>query len=141
MNVGRKGAAALAAAIALGTVSGASAADFELSIVDTGTRDYYCTTTLMVSNATDGALDEINGHLVLMSGDDAVGQSKGGSLLNAQPGDSTTAIFDAPNAPCDSVNAYRFVVGICRVDGQFLNAEECAGRIAGIAPVSEVVSR
>ncbi len=142
-----KSATFLAAAFVGGIAAGAcldnaGAADFELSLTDTGKRDYYCTVTLTVTNTTDDVvLDEINGRLMLRIGEEQVARSKGASLLAAPPGGTASATFETPDAPCDDIDSYHFVVGICRIEGSFIGADECAPRISGIAPVSAIVSR
>ena len=136
-------AAAFAGAIAAGAcLDNAGAAEFELSLTETGKRDYYCTVTLTVTNTTDDVvLDEINGRVMLRIGEEQVGRSKGASLLAAAPGGTASATFETPDAPCEEVDNYHFVVGICRIEGDFVGADECAPRIGGVAPVSAIVSR
>ena len=136
-------AVAFAGAIGAGAcLADAGAAEFELSLSETGKRDYYCTVTLTVTNTTDDVvLDEINGRVMLRIGEEPVGRSKGASLLTAPPGGTASATFETPDAPCDEVDNVHFVVGICRIEGDFVGAAECAPRIGAVAPVSAIVSR
>lgn len=111
------------------------AADFEVSVTETGTRDYYCTTTVEVANNADVRLNEINAKLVLLDGDEPVGETRAGSMLGADPGATASVVLDAPNAPCDAISAYTLVIGICRIDGSFVKAGDCAGRVAVAEPI------
>ncbi|MEO1200584.1 MAG: hypothetical protein AAFX39_15355 [Pseudomonadota bacterium] len=123
----------LLSALALVAVtSGAVAqtADYSLSVVETGQRDYYCTVTLRLDNASDGTVNDLNGSVVLLAGDEAVGQSRASSFLNVGPGETGERLFEAPNAPCAEVTEYRFDVNSCRIDGSFRDASECATRLA-----------
>ena len=119
----------------------ASANDLHLSVIDTGMRDYYCTTTVRLENAGTETVDDLNGFLVLLNGDAEIGQSKAGSFFGLAPGAAAEVTFDAPNAPCAEVTALRFVVGACRIDQSFRDQADCAARIDPGAPITEAVAR
>lgn len=122
--------------------SPAYAADFELALKATGKRDYYCTATLEVTNTTsDVVLDEINGRVMLRSKDAPVGRSKGASLLAIPPGAAATATYETPDAPCEAIDGYTFVISICRIGGRFVDAADCAARISVAAPIDGVTSQ
>ena len=78
----------------------------------------------------------MNGHFFSFLGDEHVGRSKGASFLNLAPGDSAEAVFETPNAPCDDVTSYRFVIGACRIESSFIDKAECAGLIDSTDPIS-----
>lgn len=125
----------------LGLAVSAEAADYRLTVVETGVRDYYCTLTARLENASDETLDDLNGFFVLLVGRDQVGQSWANSFLNTAPGGATDVLFEAPNAPCADVTDLRFVVGACRVGRSFLDHADCAARLETAAPISEAVPR
>ncbi|MGD1883904.1 MAG: hypothetical protein ACFB11_16550 [Paracoccaceae bacterium] len=104
-------------------------ADYKLDLVETGLREYYCTITVMLTNNSDQPLTEINGYFLSYVGDMQVGRSKGNSFLNMEPGGSTEAIFETPNAPCDDVTRYDFVIGACRIGSGFEDRSVCLNRI------------
>ena len=118
----------------------AATADYVLSVEETGLRDYYCQVTVSLENTSDAALTEINGHFFSFVGDEQVGRSKGASFLNIAPGASAITIFETPNAPCDDVNRYEFVVGACRISTGFEDKALCAGRITGTGPIAGAVA-
>ena len=120
------GALTLAAA---STGAFAQTTDYRLSIVETGQRDYYCTVTVQLANASEETLNDLNGSLVLLAGDDEVGQSRASSFLNVGPGETVERTFESPNAPCADVTGYRFVVSACRSDGSFRDPADCAARL------------
>lgn len=112
-------------------------ADYSLEFEGTSFREYYCGVTLKLTNKSDAPLTEINGFVVSIIGDEQVGRSRGASFNNLAPGDSATALFEAPHAPCDEATQYQFVVGACRIGSGFSAQEECAVRIRGVEPVAE----
>ncbi|WP_224826721.1 DUF4232 domain-containing protein [Cognatishimia sp. MH4019] len=124
-------AAALSASLAT-----TAAADYMLTLQDTGMRSYYCTITVSLTNTTDTPLTEVNGHFFSFLGEEQVGRSKGASFLNIAPGDSAEAVFETPNAPCDEVTSYRFIIGACRIDSSFINKADCATLIDATEPIS-----
>lgn len=131
-----RGIMAAALGLAAGTAAGAQAAEFELSLGEVGLREYYCTAEMTLTNRTDAPVLEVSGHFFLYVGEDQVGRSKGTWFMNLAPGESVTAVFETPNAPCEDVDRYAFVVGACRLEGPgFEPVTACATRIAGTAPV------
>ena len=126
---------------ALSPAASALAAEYRLSVVDTGTRDYYCTTTVRLDNGSAETLNDLNGFLVLLAGDVEIGRSRAGSFFALAPGAAADVTFDAPNAPCAEVTGLRFVVGACRIDQSFRDQADCAARIDPIAPIAEAVAR
>lgn len=117
--------------LALCLCSGSTAlADYKLNLTETGLRDYYCTITVTLTNETDAALTEVNGFFLSFVEEEQVGRSKGSSFMNVPPGGIATAIFETPNAPCDDVTRYDFVIGACRVGAGFEDRSVCAERMA-----------
>lgn len=114
----------------------AAANDYMLSITDTGLREYYCQLTVTLENTTDATLTEISGYFYSFIGDEQVGRSKGAWFMNVGPGDVATATFETPNAPCDQVERYEFVVGACRFDAGFAEKSECAAKIGSSGPIA-----
>ena len=109
----------------------AQAADYELSIVGTGLREYYCQIDVALQNNTDETLTEISGFFYSFVGQAEVGRSKGAWFMNVPAGGSAQATFETPNAPCDDVQSYQFIVGACLFGPTFENKSECAKRIGG----------
>ena len=60
---------------------------------------------------------------------------------NTDKEQAKNSTFLTPNAPCDDVSAYEFVVGACRFDASFADKGECAARIAPEAPITEATPR
>ena len=126
---------------ALTPAATALADDLRLSVVETGVRDYYCTTTLRLENSGTETLNDLNGFLVLIGDGAEIGRSRAASFFAVDPGGSADITFDAPNAPCDAVTDLRFVVGACRIDQSFRDQADCATRIDPVAPIAEAVAR
>ena len=126
-------------------IGNAAAADYRLTLTEFGKRDYYCTITVTLENLSEQPLVEINGFFLSFVGDEEVGRSKGASFLDVAPGESTTAEFETPNAPCtdaaSAVTGYRFFVGACRVGQSFMDRDACADRIESIAPILSTAGR
>ena len=118
----------IAAALAGGP---ARAADFVLSLTDTGKREYYCQIMVTLENRSDAVLTEVSGHFFSYLGDAEVGRSKGAWFMNVPPGGRAEAVFETPNAPCDAVERYAFVIGACRLGPDFAPQSVCAERMAG----------
>ena len=127
--------------VLLAPAAAALAEDLRLSVVETGIRDYYCTTTVRLENASAETVNDLNGFLVLLAGEAEVGQSRSSSFFALAPGAVADITFDAPNAPCADVTGLRFVVGACRIDQSFRDQADCAARIAPVAPIAEAVAR
>ena len=119
----------------------AKAADFRMSVVETGVRSYYCTMTVRLENGAAGTVNDLNGYFVLYAGDDQVGQSRATSFLNVAPGTVSDTIFEAPNAPCAEITGASFVVGACRIDQSFRDLADCADRLETTLPIREAVAR
>ncbi|ABV93761.1 hypothetical protein Dshi_2022 [Dinoroseobacter shibae DFL 12 = DSM 16493] len=129
----------LATAAYLCAASAAHGAEFELSLGEIGLREYYCTAQMTLANRGERPALEVSGHFLLYVGDTQVGRSKGTWFMNLAPGESVTAVFETPNAPCTEVERYAFVVGACRLDGPgFAPVADCAARITGVGPVEVV---
>jgi hypothetical protein len=58
--------------------------------------------------------------------------------MGVSPGGRTEAIFETPNAPCDAVERYEFVVGACRIGAGFEDQRHCAGLMGGIGRITVV---
>lgn len=134
-------AAVLLAALAWATAGAADEPAHRLSLTDTGLREYYCTVTLSLENHGAEAVTEINGYLLSEIDGAKVGRSKGASFLNVAPGASAEATFETPNAPCDDVEAYVFVIGACREGAGFQDRAACAEAIAPEPPVRAAIPR
>ncbi len=115
----------------------AMAGDFVLSLQQTGLRDYYCQITVALENRSDAPLTEISGHVLSFAGDAQVGRSKGAWFMNVAPGEAGAATFETPNAPCEAVTRYAFVIGACRIDGPgFADTSACTARMAAEVPMA-----
>ena len=119
----------------------AIAAEYRMSLVETGVRDYYCTYTVRLENSGPEPLNDLNGYFVLLDENEPVGESRSSSLLNAASGEVTETVFEAPNAPCDSVNGLQFVVSACRVGQSFRNQADCAANLETVSPILDAVPR
>ncbi|MEM8958843.1 MAG: hypothetical protein AAGC86_13645 [Pseudomonadota bacterium] len=113
----------------------AMAGDYELQLSDTGQREYYCTATITLENRTAAPLVEISGFFYTFVGDEQVGRSKGAWFMNVPAGESATAVFETPNAPCTEIDRYDFVIGACRIDAGFIDKNECAALVGGTDPI------
>ena len=112
------------------------AADYAITLTDTGLREYYCQITVALENTTDAPLTEISGFFYAYIGEEKVGRSKGSWFMNVPPGGTATATFETPNAPCDDVERYEFVLGACRIGAGFEDVSDCAARVEGAAPLT-----
>ncbi|MEM1429745.1 MAG: hypothetical protein AAGG09_09825 [Pseudomonadota bacterium] len=113
----------------------ASAADYMLALKETGLREYYCTITVSLTNMSDTTLTEISGFFYSYIGGEQVGRSKGTWFMNVSPGEEIARVFETPNAPCDDVTRYEFVVGACRLGAGFEDVSVCAERIGAEPPL------
>ncbi|MEL7524892.1 MAG: hypothetical protein AAFN16_03915 [Pseudomonadota bacterium] len=116
----------------------ASAAEFVLNLEGKGLREYYCTITVSLTNNSDAPLTEISGYFLSYVGEDRVGRSKGTWFMNVAPGEAQQKIFETPNAPCDDVTRYDFMIGACRLGTGFEDVSVCAERIELKSPLSAV---
>lgn len=121
--------------------TGPAVADYRMELSQTGMQDYYCSATIVLRNDTDAPLAEINGYLYVFVEEEKVGRSRGASFLDVAPGEQVEATFLTPNAPCEEITRYRFVVGACRLDGGFADPAICATGITAVAPIAEAVPR
>ena len=112
------------------------ASDYALSLEGTGLRDYYCQITVALENRTEAPLTEINGFFYAFVGEEKVGRSKGSGFLSVDPAARVEVTFETPNAPCDQIDRYEFVVGACRIGASFEDKAECAGRLEGARPIT-----
>jgi|GEM_PF-3185932 len=115
--------------------------DLELTLQETGKRDYYCRATFQLSGPEDLPFQDINGFFYVFVDDEQVGRSRGASFRFTDGGNTASATFETPNAPCPDVNGYVFVVGACMRGNGFVDRAECAAAIAPAAPVREVKER
>ena len=109
----------------------ASAEDYVLSLEGTGLREYYCQIHVTLENRSGSDLTEISGYFYNFIGSEQVGRSKGTWFLNVPAGATVTSTFETPNAPCNTVERYDFVVGACRFDISFVDKSACAALIRG----------
>lgn len=114
---------------------------FQLSLRDTGKREYYCTATFELTAQADAPYRDVNGYFYVFVGDRQVGRSKGTSFSFAGGKTSAQATFETPNAPCADVDGYAFVVGACLEGSGFADRAACAASIDAAAPVREVRAR
>lgn len=126
----------LCAAFALFVPSVAMASDYLLSLEETGLREYYCQITVSLTNTSEDPLTEISGYFYSYVSDERVGRSKGSWFMNVQPGETAQAVFETPNAPCDEISRYDFVVGACRLGASFEDVSMCLGRFKFEKPLS-----
>lgn len=110
-------------------------ADYTLRVGDTGKRDYYCTLTAILENGSDVPLTEISGFFYAYVGEEQVGRSKGAWFMNIAPGGRAEAEFETPNAPCQEVDRYVFVLGACRIGATFEDRADCTNLLDGQAPI------
>ena len=128
------------AALCAVAAAGPALAEYRLEFEGTSFREYYCGVTLAMTNDSDETLTEINGFVASMIDGEQVARSRGMSFLNLAPGERASALFEAPNAPCDEATEYVFIVGACRLGPGFSPQQECADRIVGVAPVAETAT-
>ena len=126
-------------AFVFGLPVAAQAADYSLSLESTGLRDYYCQITVALENHTDAPLTEINGYFYAYIGAEKAGRSKGAGFVAVAPKGRTEATFETPNAPCDQVERYEFVIGACRIGTSFEDQAACAARMSGTGKIKIVV--
>ncbi|MEL6205189.1 MAG: hypothetical protein AAFR47_07745 [Pseudomonadota bacterium] len=127
----RAGALALCAVVAAGPAT----AEYVLSLEGTGLREYYCQITVALENTSEAPLTEISGYFYNYVGDEKVGRSKGTWFMGVDPGARAEATFETPNAPCDAVERYEFVVGACRIGAGFEDVGVCAAQMRGTGPI------
>ncbi|WP_424970717.1 hypothetical protein [Dinoroseobacter sp. S76] len=127
----------LACGLALTLPATAAWAEFDLALGEIGKREYYCTAQMTLTNTGPDPVMEVSGHFYLYVGAERVGRSKGTWFMNIAPGASATAVFETPNAPCEAVDRYEFVVGACRLDGPgFDPVSACSAQIKGQGPIT-----
>lgn len=126
----------LVALLAFMIVGTAQASDYTLALEGTGKREYYCTKTVSLKNETAEPLIEISGFFYAFVDDEKVGRSKGAWFMNVPPGGKADAVFETPNAPCEAITRYDFVLGACRIGNTFEDKTSCAARISGSGPIT-----
>ncbi|WP_421724418.1 hypothetical protein [Bauldia sp.] len=114
---------------------------FELSLQETGKRDYYCTATFALTAQRSEPFQEVNGFFHAFVDDDQVGRTRAASFRFDEGQMSSTAVFESPDLPCEAINGYAFVVGACLRDRRFIDLTECAAEIAPVPPVNDVTAR
>ena len=122
--------------IALTLTAPALAVDYRVSLVEAGTRDYYCTTTIAIENMSDAPLLGINTFVDLMGSAGLINTSRGVLAGPIAPGETIQATMDAPNEPCGDIETYVLVVGTCQLEGGFRNLDECADAVEAIHPIT-----
>ena len=138
----RRIAAAVAVCAMVAPISHAVASEgLQMTLTDTGQREYYCQATFELVAPESAEYQDINGFFYVFVGDEQVGRSKGASFQFPDGQNTASATFETPNAPCDDVDRYVFVVGACMQGGGFVNRAECAETITGAPLVSEVRAR
>ncbi|MEM1129208.1 MAG: hypothetical protein AAGH83_01665 [Pseudomonadota bacterium] len=116
--------------------AGQAGAQYVLTIEGTGLREYYCQIVVSLENQSDEPLTEISGFFYNYVGEDLVGRSKGTWFMGVEPGARAEATFETPNAPCDDVDRYEFILGACRIGAEFEDKNFCAGLISGDGPIT-----
>lgn len=127
-----------AAAFCFALPATAAAEDYVLSLEGKGLREYYCLITVALENRTDAPLTEIAGYFYSYIGAEQVGRSKGSWFMGVAPGARAEATFETPNAPCDAVERYEFVIGACRIGADFEDKGHCAGLMDGTDRITVV---
>lgn len=107
----------------------AMAEDYHMTLIDTGKREYYCQIMVTLENKSESQLTEISGYFYSYKDGEKVGRSKGTWFMNVPAGETAEAVFETPNAPCEEVDRYEFVVGACRFGQSFEQQELCADKI------------
>lgn len=103
---------------------------YTMEQTETGLREYYCQATFTMKSDCPSRFADINGFFYVYIGDDEVGRSKGASFQFSKDETEATALFETPNAPCDDIDGYEFVVGACMEGRSFADRNECAATIA-----------
>lgn len=104
-------------------------------------EEYYCVTEGTITYSGAEPLREINGFFEIFKNGEQIGHSRGTSWLDLQPGDERSALFRAPNVPCDTADTYVFVVSACMQGTRFINKTDCAARITATEPVIAIRPR
>jgi hypothetical protein len=112
-----------------------AAADYRVSLLEAGTRDYYCATTITIENVSDTPLVSINAFVDLMRSDGLINTSRGVLAGPIAPGETVQMTMDAPNEPCADVESYVLVVGTCQVESGFRDRNACAAAFETVAPI------
>ncbi len=128
--------ASMLVAIALVLVGPVVAADYRVSLVEAGTRDYYCTTTIEIENISGAPLVGINTFVDLIGSNGLINTSRGVLAGPIAPGEALQMTMDSPNEPCASIESYVLVVGTCQVDEGFRSRDECAAAFEVVEPIT-----
>lgn len=112
------------------------AADYRVSLVEAGIRDYYCTTTIEIENLSDGSLVGINTFIDLVGPEGLINTSRGVMAGPIEPGDVLQMRMDAPNEPCGDIESYVLVVGTCQTDSGFRDRHDCAAAFETVDPIT-----
>ena len=115
-------------------------AEYELALVDTGKRDYYCTITVELIFFFYYSITEIYSFFLNYIGDELVGRSKGSSFMNVAPGASASATFETPNAPCTEVDTYEPIIGACRLGVSFEDKSVCVEKLSLEPPFKPAIA-
>lgn len=126
-------------AVALGT--NAEAADYRVSLVEAGERDYYCTTTIKIENISDAPLLGINTFVDLVGSSGLINTSRGVLAGPIAPGEAIQMTMDAPNEPCADIETYVLVVGTCQIESGFRNRNDCAAAFETVQPITAARGR
>ncbi|MEL6202375.1 MAG: hypothetical protein AAFR39_08450 [Pseudomonadota bacterium] len=102
---------------------------YNLERKETGLREYYCQATFELTSQQASRFADINGFFYVFVGNEQVGRSKGASFRFDEGVKSASATFETPNAPCDDIDGYVFVVGACMEGRRFADRNECAATI------------
>ncbi len=127
--------------IMLSFTAPALTADYRVSLVEAGTRDYYCTTTIEIENMSDAPLLGINTFVDLVGSSGLINTSRGVLAGPIAPGEAIQATMDAPNEPCGDIETYVLVVGTCQLEGGFRNRDECAEAVEAVHPITDARGR
>jgi hypothetical protein len=133
--------ASVLAMAALSLVGVAAAADYRVSLVEAGVRDYYCTTTIEIENLSDAPLIGINSFVDLHGADGLINTSRGGLAGPTAPGEAVQMTMDAPNEPCSEIESYVLVVGTCQKEAGFRNRNDCAAAFETVEPITNARGR
>ncbi|MEM1377720.1 MAG: hypothetical protein AAGG69_10055 [Pseudomonadota bacterium] len=114
---------------------------YSLERTETGLREYYCQATFDLTADGPSRFADVNGFFYVFVGEQQVGRSKGASFRFDDGATSASATFETPNAPCDDIDGYVFVVGACMEGRSFADRNECAATIATGGLVKETKGR
>lgn len=113
----------------------------ELSLEGVGQRDYYCTALFALTSLDVPPVQDVNGYFEVYVNGERFGRSSGASFRFDEGETITSAVFETPNAPCEKIDGYVFVVGACIQGTTFIDRTACAASIRLVSPAIEINAR